>query len=684
MPSAKATIIPLSTGQEPGSASWWETQLNWSTEIRKDKLKGWRINARAYCGELEPPIKRPENISVNIEFEKTEQKKPQLFYRLPALKLRPSPRTIRDSQPPPAAFGMAQVQPRDLKRAVAIFREVLSRLAGPKGANTQCPAGIGFCKIGYERYENGTIPVATGDQQPDPKYQQPGAVLGLRPTPMVPVMQDAPNVIAEKYYASRISPANGLIPAEFRGSDYSETDWLGYDGWITPEEAKRRGWPVPARLSITGSGTDDDDDRIMVLDKKGSHRGQLRYRVIYYYAARVDADVKHPDKIRQLVFIGDQKDPVVHCDFKDQRFDARGRFAGGLRRNPIKVVTLRYVSDLAYPPSDCQITRGIANELSELRTQQVIHRRRAVPMRWIDIDSIIDDKVKDAIKRGEYYDILPTSGPGDRFMGEIAKANYPAENWKTHDALMNDANRAWALGANQSSVTEAGSTTATEIGAIAQATATRLGGERDKVVSRFWVEIMQDLGALYQLYGDHEDYVEILGEDGAKTVEAFTNQDVLGEFLYSVVPNSSLAPDAAADRDLALNRYNLVRNDPCINPEQLLRDTLDAYDVPDIDRLVHPIMPANTPQEKPRLTVSVKGEDLNPSAPQYANVVALLTAIGIPPNVESAPSAVTQATPPGTDVTPAPVVDRERLRMAATDNKDQRAGGLVGMGTGGR
>ncbi|MGH7177797.1 MAG: hypothetical protein ACREJC_10485 [Tepidisphaeraceae bacterium] len=673
---AAASHLPL-PDKGPGSAQWWDSQLEWATETRKDLLKKWRANVNAYRDEVVAP--RPESIRVNIEYEKTEQKKHQLFYRVPALKLRAHPRTIRDSQPAPPGQS-----PRDLKKAVAIFREVLTYLAGPRGANTKavmdevlfdvlCPAGFGMAKVGYERYEEGTVPVKTGEMEPDPNYtQQPGVTLGLRPVPMVPVMGEAPNVVAERYYCSRISPAKALIPPDFSGSDYTEADYLAHDFWIGTEEARRRRWALPPNPP---ESTEADEDRVLPLARKGERTGQIHCRELFYYASRFDPDVIHPQKIRRLIFlVGGPKDPIYHQDYKDQRFNARGQLVGGLRTLPLRVLTLRYVSDTAFPPSDCTITRRQSDELAEFRTQMVIHRRKAVPMRWMDIHGIIDERVKALLQKGEYYDTIPTDGPGDKFLGEIARAQYPRENYAAVDYILADTNRAWALGMNQAAQRETAGTTATEITAIEKATATRLGGEREKVVNQFWIGLVESLGDLVQLYADREDYVEIVGESGERSIQAWDRETIRGTMLYDIVPNSALQPDASADRDLALNRYNLLANDPFINREQLVRDTVEEFDG-DPDRLVRqPPPPPSPPAEKPRVTLSIRGDDLNPAAPQYQNVMNLLLASGVQANLP-APQPPGGQEPTG----PADVVDRERLRMAGADNRDQRAGGLVGV-----
>lgn len=665
-------------------------QSDWSADVRKDMLQGWRYSANAYQNIVRPKtpvVGIPDGgYRVPIEFEKTEQKRHQLFYQLPALKLRAHPRTARE------AVGDDPNQPRrDLKKAIQIYREVLARVAGPKGANTKaamdevifdvlCPSGIGFVKVGYERFEDGQVLIPTGMQIPDPNFQQPGAVMGIAGVaaepPLIPEMLPGPNVVAERYYASRISPALALVPPEFRGSDYDDADWLGHDFDLSDADAKARKWLTTANGKAVEGGrlVDDDTDRIVALKQPASRAGKHRFRELFYYAARFDAKVKHPEKIRRLVFGPNSETPVVHEDLKDQKWDGRGRLIGGLKKHPIKVLTLRYVSDLPFPPSDCAVARRLIDELAEFRTQMVIHRRKAVPMEWINISAVTNQQVKDALLKGdEYYGKVPTDGPGDKLMGGIPRAPYPHENRIAADMILSDINRLFSLGANSSSVTESGSTTATEIAAIERATATRLSGEREAVV-QFWIKIVEALGSLVQLYADREDFIEIVGEDGAKEIEAWDRETIAGDFLYDAVPDSSMPPDGAADRDQALNWYNLTANDQYFDGEQQRRELAEAYGR-DPDRLVKKPEPTPpTPPDPIKVSVSMKLEDLLPGSPLAEIGAALLSSA----NVSVSATTDTGEAQPDDPIKPAPVVDKERLRMAEADNQDQRAGGLVG------
>lgn len=655
----------------PGSAAWWIGQLEWAADARKALLPDWQQSIAAYRDELKAASSYA--IRVNIEYEKTEQKRHQLFPLVPALALKPSPRTTRDVAPDPLTG-----QPRDLRKAVAIFKEALNELAGAKRLDTKglmdmllfdalCPSGFAMAKIGHERFEDGTVPVQIGTE-PVP---QPGAILGLQEMTR-PVMGQAPNIIDQDYYTSRISPAKALIPPDFTGKHYSrDCPWLAHEFFCTRADATARGWAVPDQKGAAG----DDDNRLVRLDKQGDRSDQLKCREAFYYPAKVDGSAAHPKRIHRLVFVDGVPDPVVCEQYKDQRFDTRGRLVGGVRTLPLKVLTFRYVSDYPFPPSDCRVTRRAGHEISDFRSLQMLHKRKARSMRWMDFQQIPDEKVKAKLLAGEYYDIVPTDGPGDKIMGIIPDPQVPRDNYAAMDHLMSDVNRAWAMGGNSQGVKEKGGTTATEIASIAQATQGRMGAEKGCAVA-FWVSIMEDIGALVQLYAEEEDFTEIVGADGAKSIEAWDRETVRGEFLYDVVPDSTVIPDAAADRDLALNRYNLLANDPFVVREQLVRDTVEVYGG-DPDRLVK--APEPPPPEKPRISMSISGIDLDPSVPQYPNVVMLLEAAGViaQPMV---PPQEGGNTPDGAPTGPAQVVDRERLRMAGADERHTRGGALVGSG----
>jgi len=631
-----------------GSFGWWTEQIQWATRVREQKQVLWRRNLDAYLDER--VTRAAGDVRVNVEFEKTEQKRAQLFFQVPSIMLKPK-------------------RP-GLEQAVRIFRQVLNEKLGSNGVNIKavmrelifdvlCPAGLGAVRLGYETYEDGVQRVAIGERPVavpfrEPEYEELGQGVPLAES----AFEDVPNIIAEQYFVERISPTRLLIPPDFDRSDYSTAPWLGSVFFMDVVEARRRGW---IRGEVESHG--EDDDRLIDLDRTGvSRQGKIKGQELWYYASRIDPRAVHPERIRRLVFLNGVPHPVVHDDTKWQRWNEQGRLTLGIRTLPIKVLTLRYVSDTPYPPSDCSASRRQADELSEGRTQMSKQRRRAVPLRVVN-KGLVDSDTVERLKRGEWQDIIGVDGEITGAIAEIARANYPRENFTFNDYIQGDIDRLWALGANQSGVQQRTSRTATELSLIQRATDTRLSWEQSLVMD-FLVSIVRDLGTLIQMFADETEYVEIIGEDGLKHLTAWNRDTIAGEFLYDIKPDSARRPDAASDREAALTGYNLLANDPYINREELVRQTVDILEY-DSTRLVRP--PEPPPPQIPKVTIAIRGEDLNPFAPQYQNVVNLLQVSGVPGTL----------TPPqagGAETTgPADVIDRDSLEV--TDQPDQRLGG---------
>jgi hypothetical protein len=450
-------------------------------------------------------------------------------------------------------------------------------------------------------------------------------------------------------------------------SDYAKAEWLAHDFFITPEVAKKNGWDTDgATILAHDRNAVDEDDRICKLEDGGRRTGQIQCRETFFYPEKLGFH-DNPDMIHRLVYLGGQKDPVVYEAFRDQKFDERGRWVRGLKTLPIKVFTLRYVSDCALPPSDCAVTRSASNELAEFRTQQMKHLRKAVPRVAVDVSRFMNDDIKQKFINGKHYDDIPVDGNPQNVSAPIGQPQMPIENGRSEQELKGDIDRAWAL--PRDSAAEPGNTTATEVATIARATATRLAGETN-VTLRFFLALAEGVGSLIQLYADREDYVEIAGEQGATQIEAWDKDTVAGEFLYDLVPDSSKPSDAKGDQDLALNRHNLIANSPFVNGKEEMRQLIEAFGGDPAPLVQDPPAP---PPEKPKINLAVNGKDLDPASPQYQNVVNVLIAAGIPAQQLEHPST------PDEPIKPAPVIDRERLRMAEADAADHRAGGLVGM-----
>lgn len=568
-----------------GSFAWWEDVIKGAEDVRDPYLSDWQTNVQRYLGKTK---RGSDEIAVNVDFYNTEQKKAQLYFRTPEIQL-----TAKQPQ---------------LEDAVVIFQAVVNHYLGPQKTNlfatmdeclfdVLCPAGLWACKIGYEAIQDGTVMVQVGMAPGAPPM---GDVIGLSPTPMVPDLQPAPRIIHERYFIDRISPAKLLRPREFHDSDHDKAWMLGFEFVEDLEVAKRKGW-VPE--DFQGSG--EDKHRLTPEPNGSETRPIVIAREIWYRAARIDPTEKHPERFRQLLLIDGLKQPAIHRNSPYQKFDeATGKLVAGMRGNPIQVGTLRYVADSAFPPSDCTISRAQVDELSDARTHFAKQRRKNISLRWFDRNRV-DPTDIDRIKRADIQGLIPLDGNGNEIIGEVARADMPKENLAIINVIQQDVDKEWALGGNQNGVTEDTVRSATELSIIQNNINVRQDYERAKLLAQV-IRIAEKLGSLIQLFADQEDYIEIVGEDGAKRLEAWDKTRIQGEFAYSAKPDSTQRLDAAQDRKQYNDYLNFNAKNPNINLVELTRIGAQKYNY-DPQRIVTQPPPPSPTVES--FAVSAKIED---------------------------------------------------------------------------
>lgn len=560
-----------------GSFDWWQGIIK-SAEEPRDLLctSVWRPNVEAYRGT---ETKKKGAINVNVDFTNVEQKKAQLFFRTPDVQL--------------------TAKRPDTEGAVVLFQAVINHKLGAHGVNAKnmvdeclfdglCAAGTWACKVGYVATTDGTVPVPTGQQQFDPQTQA-----------MVPVTVDVPNVIHERYFMERISPAKLLKPRDFFGADHDRAAWIGFE-FVEDLAVAKAQWGLPD--DFQGGAT---DKHRLVEDGQSEHReGVVVAKEIWYYAARVDASVKHPERIRQLILVEGIEHPVVHRDSPYQVFNAQGQFESGMRGFPVHVGSLRVVGDTPWVPSDSSISRPQVDELSQGRYQMVQQRKKSLPIRWFDRNRVDPDDVT-RLKTEDVQGMIPVDGNGSEIIGEVARAQWPRENFTFADVVTKDIDKFWALGSNQQGVTEDSVRTATELSLIQSNINVRLDYERTKVLD-WYVGAVGKLASLYQLFADMPDYIEILGEDGSKRLEAWDRHRIQGEFAFAAKPDSAQRVDAATDRKQFLEFLNMMAKNPFVNLQELTRIGVTKFNY-DPARLLKPPDPPPPPQ--PNVGFSFKGED---------------------------------------------------------------------------
>jgi hypothetical protein len=401
----------------------------------------------------------------------------------------------------------------------------------------------------------------------------------------------------------RGSPAKLLVPEDFTGSDYNDADWLGFTYFVDDSALN---WPEGTSAHVSGRPTSIlDDERLVRRPWTTSRRQGRKCTKIWYRASKIDSTETNPDKFRLLVLVDGSDDPYKHEDSPWQQFGPDGEQVAGIRGNPIKVLTLRYTSDWRYPASDTQMSRFQADELSKIRTLQMMQKARSIPMRWVDRNRLDPADIA-KIATGDIQAIIPVDGPGNELIGVVAQAALPRETSTYGDVIENDIDKTWALGQNSQGVTNDTTKTATELQLIQSNTDVRMDAERGRVLAWF-VTVAESIGGLLQQFADMPAYVRVAGQDAAQELQAWDKTTIAGRFVYDVKPDSSVRVDVAAEKKEALDFYQLTIRDSGFNSMESRRHLATVYRM-DPARMV--VQPPPPPPDKPTLSLSLTAADL--------------------------------------------------------------------------
>jgi hypothetical protein len=602
--------IKLAIPMKDAEASTWQERIKAATKLIERKTEDWKKQQAAYVGEPLEDLPVDDIVVINKDMPRVKQKVAQLFYQVPEIHLKP-----KNPQFAGAVPVFQAVLNHQLSKEIKVEKTVDEMLT-----DIVAVTGIGVTKIGYEVFAEEV------DQEIEVDDLTREALLAAGqpiPTEKVPVP------IFERYFWKRISPAKLLLPAEFTGTDFDEASWIGFR------------FRMPSKLANKEFGIDESDattkdDKTLTDADHPDERTDKEVDCIeiWYKAYLLDDKVKNPLRQRRLVFVGDRETPVVHEDSPYQRWNEDGKLVTGMKRYPIRVLTLTTVPDESIPPSDTKVTRPLVAELTESRTQMVRQRKRSLPLRWYNT-SIIDPETAAKIERGEVQDMVPLAAPGDTAIGEVARANYPRESFEFQRVIEGDLMEAWALGSNQMGSDSPGEVSATESRIIQGNTNTRLDYERTKVL-RWFLEGVELLGSLVQMFADDQDYVEVVGEDRMASLVQWDKTTIAGEFVFDAKTNSQLRLDVAQERQDARNLYQLMANEPFANRQKLVERVGETHDLDPSQFVAQP--PPKQP-DMPNVSFRFGGDELSPLHPSFPIVMEILKAGGF--NV--APEAIMAA-----------------------------------------
>ena len=617
--------------QKDTSKKWWR-RVEQSREERNKHTETWDLMVKSYLPKV-TAFGLAEDTKSNAHFRNVEQKKPQLFFRNPELKLIPKmameqPPTGPDGQPIMGAPGPdGQPQPLSMDDAVAVHQEVLNYYMGPNEVDLPllmdrllfdclCPSGMMVSKIHYQPYfVEEEVPVM--EQVPDPMTGQMIEQPQVNPLTGEPETTKEPVLITEKFCWDRVSPRKLLKPREFKDTDFRHAPWLGIEFQMPLREAKRLYNKLPK--DFKGSkGAGQDNDRLIGTDNKIDSDEEVVAGVeIFYKGHLYRDDVIHPDVYWHLVLIDGVSEnkskqfAVVDrlCPF--QELDESGQLTlDSMLGNPIHVGTLRDVTDRSYVPSDCQMTHVLVKEIDTYRAQTVKLRDANITKFGYDVQKVTKDQLA-AIEQGDVGAFIAFQ-PGalnqgmDKAIAPITKGTNTRTDMEGVFALEQDLEKTLAIGANQAGGTSNTARTATELSIIQDNVNVRLKKEQQRCVA-YVLSGIRKFDSLLQRFADNNDVVRIVGQGNVPRLQAWNKTVLAGRFAYDIVPDSQLELDAATERNLFMQYYNLTAQDPFNNRQESLKKLQRLFGVDPTKGMQQPPEPGPPP---PNVSFRFAGEDL--------------------------------------------------------------------------
>lgn len=580
---------------------WW-TRVELAIEARKVHAIRWDALLKAYL-----PSDNPEAINSNTHFRNTEQKKAQLFFKSPELTLTALEPLKDQVQGPDGAMHTSE----DI---VTIKQAVINKLLGRDGVNLKRlmdevlfdvlqPAGMSPTKICYEADF-----VTVTETVQDGEAPMEGSVLGLQTVPkMKEVEVEVP--IHEEWTWKRFSPMKLLIPHDWRSTRYDEAPWIGMQ-FVKSLELAKREYHLPD--DFEGNATTDRHVFDSVLGKQDGATSaemvegvEIWYRPAFYGSTQPHRQIQH-----RLVLLKDQRTSAAkHTRSPYQDLGPDGRLTpDSMIGFPIHVCTLRDLSDSAYIPSDAAMTDPLVRQENTWASQDIKLRDANIPR------FLFDGSIAEAIKK------LATADVGDGAEVETGKllqgidslvAALPhlekaASDVQGRAAIQQLINQTLALGPTQSGSVNTKVLSATEISNAQQTANTRAEAEQARALD-FVLDGVRKFDALIVRYADSQDYVQWVGQDGTKRLNAWNGKMLAGRFAYDAKPDSQLRIDLAQQRQQDIQFVNLMANAPEANRAELLRGLARDFGK-DAAKIIQPA-PAKTP-EPPKINLSFSGADM--------------------------------------------------------------------------
>ncbi len=513
--------------------------------------------------------------------------------------------------------------------AVSPFMKELNYQLGEKRANVAVcmeealndvvnASGVAGVLVGYAaRFEDVVDPKIPQGALDQLEANSPGSVQRLIDAKKLPTI---PRAVSDKFFASRLSPSDLLWPKSFKGSDFNNAPWVGYTGekWKSEGKVDFKLTDIEIEEILGGKEGAAEDDLTLAQDRGANglddDNQKIYFDHIFYWRYLQDPDELNMKAIWEIVFVHGKSEPVVHGPCRCQQLvpGSKNQYVGACKF-PLQFLTLTYITDNPVNLSDSEAGRPQVNDLRRSRSQMFANRARSTPLRWYDVNRTNKD-VQMMLMRGDIQGFIPTNGPGDKVIGEVARAGYPPEDGSFDRTTMQDLMTSWQIGPNQMGTVSTGEHTKGEADLTQANFSTRIGQERARV-AQFFINIAEIISAYLALYGDFKSLTD---QERQAMMQAWDSRKILTDLVMTVRPDSTVVLDSQAQFNKLNAFLNMTVKSGYINPLPILTQMAELAGLDPAEVVVQPKPPQ--PPEDVNISYRFSGKDdlMNPA------VIALL------------------------------------------------------------
>lgn len=490
-------------------------------------------------------------------------------------------------------------------------------------------SGVGAIYVDYQaRFRDKRVPKLDPQTLPSMSPEQLDQLMeqGVIPSEVVPQMVDY------RFGATRISPRDILWSSEFTGSNFDDSDFIGYTGRMPISDAKHElklDDEELKKLAEEGSEGASGEEDLRMSPSKDERLSikRVKYDHLFYWRHRFDPEELCFSCIWEVIFASGKETPVLHRPWKGQKKDEQtGKYLGA-QKFPVRLLTLTYITDNPIPPSDTSAGRPQVNDLRLSRTQTMQNRARSVPIRYYDTNRV-DPLIADNLMRGVVQGFIPLQGRGDGAIGEIARASYPKEDFEFDQITKSDLMEVWQFGAGSGGGQTQHRQTKAEAQNNASQFQTRIGQEKNRV-AQFFLSVCEVLAGYMALYSD---FPNLTDQEKQQMLQVWDSKRVLHDLVLKILPDSQIVLDAGQKIERIFKILNMVGKSGFVNPAPLIAEILELGG---IDPMAPTpwgtvlIKPQPKAPEEPTIGFRFGSEDL-----QNPLVVALLLQLGKAPSPE--------------------------------------------------